>query len=151
MTTTNVTTCPILAIDLGKYKSVACIYHAADQHRFHSFPTSRDELARLLDQHRPCVVLIEACLLAGWVDVGPQGTPISLGNYSKSRRFDFSLCGSSSGSRKRPRGIRLGDGSLARRCKIHFRDGPPVTAAVTSEKMASRRTPLSVAVESIFS
>src|SRR5262249_33183822 len=27
----------------------------------------RDELARLIDKHQPAVVLIEACLLAGWV------------------------------------------------------------------------------------
>ena len=47
-TTTEITTAaaPILAIDLGKYKSVACVYRSADEHRFHSIPTSRDELAR---------------------------------------------------------------------------------------------------------
>src|SRR5262245_2564480 len=67
MTTTNVTASPILALDLGKYKSVACLYRSANDHRFLSFSTSREELARLLDQHRPAVVLIEACLLAGWV------------------------------------------------------------------------------------
>jgi transposase len=69
MTTNAVTTAagPILAIDLGKYKSVACVYGSADEHRFHSLATSRAELTRLLDQHRPAVVLIEACLLAGWV------------------------------------------------------------------------------------
>ena len=33
----------ILAIDLGKYKSVACLYGAADDVRFLSIPTSRDE------------------------------------------------------------------------------------------------------------
>ncbi len=58
---------PILAIDLGKYKSVACLYRSAGEHRFHSFPTSRAAIARLLEQHRPAVVLVEACLLAGWV------------------------------------------------------------------------------------
>jgi transposase len=58
---------PIVAIDLGKYKSVACLYRSADDHRFCSFPTSRDELTRLLDRQQPSVVLVEACLLAGWV------------------------------------------------------------------------------------
>jgi transposase len=69
MTTNAVTTAagPILAIDLGKYKCVACLYRSAEDHRFHSFSTSRAELARLIDRHRPAVVLIEACLLAGWV------------------------------------------------------------------------------------
>jgi transposase len=67
---TNATTAadhPIVAIDLGKYKSVACIYRAADDHSFLAFTTSREDLARLLVKHQPTVVLIEACLLAGWV------------------------------------------------------------------------------------
>jgi transposase len=69
MTTTATTTAaaPILAMDLGKYKSVVCVYRSADDCRFLSFPTSRAELARLFERHRPAVVLIEACLLAGWV------------------------------------------------------------------------------------
>jgi transposase len=69
MTTATIPTAadPILAIDLGKYKSVACLYRTADDHRFHSFPTSPAAIRRLLQQHRPAVVLIEACLLAGWV------------------------------------------------------------------------------------
>jgi transposase len=67
-TTANATAAaPILAIDLGKYKSVACLYRSADDHRFLSFATSRAEITRLLDKHQPSVVLIEACLLAGWV------------------------------------------------------------------------------------
>ena len=69
-TTTAKTAAPaglILALDLGKYKSVACLYRSADDTRFTSLATSRDELARLIGKHRPAVVLIEACLLAGWV------------------------------------------------------------------------------------
>jgi transposase len=58
---------PILAIDLGKYKSVACAYRSADDARFTTIPTTRAELTRLIDKHKPGVVLIEACLLAGWV------------------------------------------------------------------------------------
>lgn len=58
---------PILAVDLGKYKSVACIYRAADDQRFATIPTSRAELTRLFATHPPAVVLIEACLLSGWV------------------------------------------------------------------------------------
>src|SRR5262249_37409933 len=68
MTTAKTTvTDTILAIDLGKYKSVACLYFSADDQHFFSCVTSRAEIARLLDKHRPTVVLIEACLLAGWV------------------------------------------------------------------------------------
>jgi transposase len=58
----------ILAIDLGKYKSVACLYHDDPAGaRFLSFTTCRTELVRLLQQHQPAVVVIEACALAGWV------------------------------------------------------------------------------------
>ena len=67
-TTTEIATATdiILATDLGKYKSVACLHSSAAQ-RFTSFPTSKSELTRLIDRERPKVVLIEACLLAGWV------------------------------------------------------------------------------------
>jgi transposase len=57
----------ILAIDLGKYKSVACIYRSAEDLRFTTITTSRHELARLIEKHQPDLVLFEACLLAGWV------------------------------------------------------------------------------------
>src|SRR5262249_39375304 len=58
----------ILAIDLGKYKSVACAHDAASgTFRFTTFETTRSEMHRLLTRDRPTVVLIEACLLAGWV------------------------------------------------------------------------------------
>lgn len=64
-----VTVCsPILAIDLGKYKSVACIYQQASaQAEFRSVPTVRSYLQRLLDDVQPAAVVIEACSLAGWV------------------------------------------------------------------------------------
>ena len=57
----------ILALDLGKYKSVACICRRAEDPRFTTITTSRAELIRMLAKHRPAVVLIEACLLCGWV------------------------------------------------------------------------------------
>ena len=58
----------ILAIDLGKFKSTACLYQAADsEFAVESFVTEREGLRRLLAKHRPGVVVIEACLLAGWV------------------------------------------------------------------------------------
>jgi transposase len=62
------TTTAILALDLGKYKSVACLYDPDDgEARFQGLATTRAELARLLDRLRPAVVVIEACTLAGWV------------------------------------------------------------------------------------
>ena len=72
--TTTVTTAvtgtaagPILAIDLGKYKSVACTYRSAAEYAFQSVPTSRDDLARLVARARPAVVVVEACTPAEWV------------------------------------------------------------------------------------
>lgn len=58
----------ILAIDLGKYKSVACVHDpATGEFRFTTFETSQAELRRLIAKERPAAVVIEACLLAGWV------------------------------------------------------------------------------------
>ena len=69
--TTTMLTAPverILAIDLGKYKSVACDYHAASgEVAFTTLDTGRDELSRLLTRSQPDVVVIEACVLTGWV------------------------------------------------------------------------------------
>jgi transposase len=80
MTTTVATTAagPILAIDLGKYKCVACVYDrataAAD---FRTIDTSRAEVERLIRRAAPAVVVIEACTLAGWVHdlCGELGVP----------------------------------------------------------------------------
>jgi hypothetical protein len=56
-----------LAVDLGKYKSVACARDpSTGEIRFTTYETSRGELRRLLDKEQPAVVIIEACLLAGW-------------------------------------------------------------------------------------
>jgi transposase len=84
MLTTATAAETILAIDLGKYKSVACLYRSADDTRFTTFPTSRAELARLIDRHRPDVILIEACLLAGWVRdlCAERGVPCLVANTS---------------------------------------------------------------------
>src|SRR5262245_34909511 len=69
MTTTAKTTAAdtILAIDLGKYKSVACLHRPDLDPRFTTLPTTRADLTRLIHKHRPDVILIEACLLCGWV------------------------------------------------------------------------------------
>jgi len=71
MTTTTATPTAagaILALDLGKYKTVACLYDPdSAQARFETITTGRAELARLIGRHRPARVVIEACALAGWV------------------------------------------------------------------------------------
>lgn len=73
----------ILAIDLGKYKSVACAYRrdtAAAE--FRTATTSRAEVERLIRSARPAVVVIEACTLAGWVRdlCGQLGVPCKVAN-----------------------------------------------------------------------
>src|SRR5438309_6981087 len=66
--TTTASTKAILAIDLGKYKSVACVHDpATGEYCFTTFETTRAELRKLLGKEQPAVVIIEACLLAGWV------------------------------------------------------------------------------------
>jgi transposase len=60
-------TATILALDLGKYKTVACAYDPAAPARFETVTTGRPELERLIGRHRPACVVIEACALAGWV------------------------------------------------------------------------------------
>lgn len=65
--TKTASTKAILAIDLGKYKSVACVHDAGGEISFTTFDTTRAELQRLIAQEQPDVIIIEACLLAGWV------------------------------------------------------------------------------------
>lgn len=58
----------IVAIDLGKYKSVVCIYdRSSAEARFATLDTTREQLQQLLARERPQVVVIEACVQAGWV------------------------------------------------------------------------------------
>ena len=61
-------TMKILAIDLGKYKSVACNYvTATGMSRFATVVTHANEFDRLLSQESPDLVVIETCSIAGWV------------------------------------------------------------------------------------
>jgi transposase len=58
----------MLARDLGEFKSVACAYdRATAQAHCDTLTTCRAELLRLFERHRPAVVVIAACTLAGWV------------------------------------------------------------------------------------
>lgn len=58
----------ILALDLGKYKTVACEYEAeSGRHRFHTILTTPTALAPLVLQVQPDQVVIEICNLAGWI------------------------------------------------------------------------------------
>jgi hypothetical protein len=58
----------ILAIDLGKFKSVVCaLDRESGECQYRCFDTDRDQLYEQLDEFEPDVVVIEACALAGWV------------------------------------------------------------------------------------
>lgn len=58
----------ILAIDLGKFKSVACDYRpGGDTHDFEAVPTRPGALHDLIVARSPGRVVIETANLAGWV------------------------------------------------------------------------------------
>jgi len=58
----------ILALDLGKYKTVGCVYESASgAHYFKTVATTRTALAQLVKEVKPDRVVIEVCNIAGWV------------------------------------------------------------------------------------
>ncbi len=73
----------ILAIDLGRYKSVACVYDSATASgRFHRLDTNRIDLGRLFQSHPSALVVVEACANAGWVHdlAGEHGLSVRVAN-----------------------------------------------------------------------
>ncbi len=58
----------ILALDLGKFKTVGCVYDGASgEHRFKTSGTTPTGLAQLVKEVKPDRVVIEVCNIAGWV------------------------------------------------------------------------------------
>ena len=58
----------ILALDLGKYKTVACDYEAeTGRHQFATVLTTPKGLHDLIVDREPDRVVIEICSIAGWV------------------------------------------------------------------------------------
>lgn len=58
----------ILGLDLGKFKSVACLYDPETQEaRYSTIATDPETLRLVLQQHRPELVVFETCTVAGWV------------------------------------------------------------------------------------
>jgi transposase len=67
MSATAATAAPILAIDLGRFKSVACIYdRVARTTTFRTLDTGRADFATVFAQHPDGLVVVEACGNAGW-------------------------------------------------------------------------------------
>jgi transposase len=57
----------ILALDLGKYKTVGCAYESeSGAHQFQRTITARAALERLVREVKPDRVVIEVCSIAGW-------------------------------------------------------------------------------------
>jgi len=57
----------IVAIDLGKFNSMACIYNSETKvHRFQLCKTERDYLTTLLKSEPIDLVVMEACSCSGW-------------------------------------------------------------------------------------
>jgi len=56
----------ILALDLGKFKTVACFYVDGEA-EFATVETGRPEFTALLTKHRADVVVFETCTAAGWL------------------------------------------------------------------------------------
>jgi len=58
----------ILAVDLGKFKSTACVYHTQTaQHTFQTLPTRPQTVHDLIVEHAPDRLVIEVGSQAGWV------------------------------------------------------------------------------------
>ncbi len=58
----------ILALDLGKYKTVGCVYEReSGKHRFRASATTPAALEGMVQEVKPDRVVIEVCNIAGWV------------------------------------------------------------------------------------
>lgn len=69
----------ILALDLGKYKTVGCEYEAENgKHKFHTVGTTGQAIHDLLVEVGPDRVVIEICTIAGWVSDLVQNLEIEL-------------------------------------------------------------------------
>ena len=78
----------ILALDLGKYKTVACEYEAeSGRHRFVTVLTTPKALHDLIVDREPQRVVIEICSIAGWVSdlVRSLGIELQVANTSDER------------------------------------------------------------------
>lgn len=77
------TTDTILAVDLGRYKSVACAYDRRPRdHTYRTIDTTPAEVDKLLARYPGAVVVVEACANAGWVHdrAVAAGHPVKVAN-----------------------------------------------------------------------
>jgi transposase len=58
----------ILALDLGKFKSVACVYEqVSGEHSFLTIRTTPAEVRQLVQLTEPELLVFEVCGFAGWI------------------------------------------------------------------------------------
>ena len=61
----------ILALDLGKFKTVACLYEQSPDQPHHwdfvTVDTLKKDFARLIQQFQADVLVFETCTAAGWL------------------------------------------------------------------------------------
>jgi hypothetical protein len=58
----------ILALDLGKYKTVFCDYNSDNgEHEFGKVKTTPQTIHDLIVEKEPQIVVLEVCNIAGWV------------------------------------------------------------------------------------
>lgn len=75
----------ILALDLGKYKTVGCVYESeSGAHRFTRNFTTPAALQKMVQEENPARVVIEVCSIAGWVCdlIGTMGIAVEVANTS---------------------------------------------------------------------
>ena len=75
----------ILALDLGKYKTVGCEYESeSGAHRFKRSFTTPAGLQKMVQEVKPERVVIEVCSIAGWVCelMGAMGIAVQVANTS---------------------------------------------------------------------
>jgi len=75
----------ILALDLGKYKTVGCEYESeSGAYRFQRSATTPAALEKMVQEVKPERVVIEVCSIAGWVCdlMGELGIEIQVANTS---------------------------------------------------------------------
>lgn len=75
----------ILALDLGKYKTVGCVYESeSGAHQFQRAFTTPAALRKMVQAIKPERVVIEVCSIAGWVCdlMGELGLAVQVANTS---------------------------------------------------------------------
>lgn len=78
----------ILALDLGNFKSVACLYETeTTKAEYTTIVSSKEAVRELVLRHKPDRVVIEICPLAGWVSdvVREQGVELQVAGTNEQR------------------------------------------------------------------